>query len=137
LGVKYNTRINKFKLRMVIATKRKFSIPRVLLLLISLIALVILPVVQVAAFSQDNENLIMSSEPNNKIDNKLSWYIKEYDLKNHDEIKIVVDYDRRPSRLDEKKLELLQGEVLYVSHYLDSIIATPRELRLWVMLRLK
>jgi hypothetical protein len=111
---------------MVIDTKGIFSIPRGLLLFISLFALIILPVVQVTAQVRENENHLTHSNDHDKIDNKLIWYINENDLQNQDEIKIVVHYDHRPSRSDEKKLELLQGEVLYVSHYLDSIVTTVK-----------
>jgi subtilisin family serine protease len=113
-------------LQLVIKTKNLFSYTGFLLLVITVGAFLILPVTSVVALSQGNDNNFSFDKNLNKIDNKLAWYIDENGMGPDDIIKIVVDYDHQPFIWDERKLERINGEVLYTSHYVDAIVANVK-----------
>jgi subtilisin family serine protease len=50
-------------------------------------------------------------------------YIKKYHLQSDDKINVIVNYYERPTKVEENKLITLGADVLYVSQYLDAIVA--------------
>ncbi|MEE9151234.1 MAG: hypothetical protein V3U20_05290, partial [Thermoplasmata archaeon] len=117
------------------STGKKFSNTEGVLLVVSLLAMITLPMGQIVATQSGKVNLSTaltekkswwedwSRDLNkNKIDDALERYLAESNLKEEEQIPVIVDYDHIPKEADEIKLVSFGLEVQYVSKYIDSIV---------------